>query len=64
MNNLDNNIAALKFDQNLLEFGARPICLWNQDLQNNAGAGIAQNNGIGTVYDLVKIQQSCVTVQF
>jgi hypothetical protein len=45
---LTNNIAVLKFDHDLRNFGARPICLWNVDLQNNA-VEITQNNGLGTV---------------
>lgn len=45
---MKNNIAVLKFDHDLLSFGARPICLWNQNVQNNA-VGVNQNNGVGTV---------------
>jgi hypothetical protein len=52
LTDLNNNIAVLKFDHDLRNFGARPICLWNADLQNNA-VEIPQNNGMGTVNFLI-----------
>jgi hypothetical protein len=62
IDNLENNIAALKFDHNLLEFGARPICLWNQDLHINAD-GITQNNGVGTVNNFLN-KENCLSIAY
>lgn len=45
---LKHNIAVLKFKHNLLNEGAQPICLWNQNLLNDDHI-VAQNDGIGTV---------------
>jgi len=45
---MKNNIAILKFSKNILRNGVKPVCLWNDEVEQN-GNIITENNGIVTV---------------